>query len=418
MISLILCSIFLFIFALTKHYIILCIDRVIIGIFQAFISIYLPLWCDQFGVESKKTLMMGLIQVAPPLGVSVVYFVTSLLIANYQRIFLIQTVLIFGVSVYLFSFSDKYFNSQARRVPIEIEETLNKIENKKVERQLKLSFFYNIDKNENKIHKKEDISFSTKLKYIFSEPLFIISVLILCGLFFIVTCFQYLVNDYILKVFKETKSKQRLFAYLVVGSTSPTLGLIVGGLIVDKIGGYRKKGALIVCLIFSFLSDLPAIPLILVDSLYKYAVLLWIYLFLGSTLIPTFQGIIIACLPKDIQATGNCFAILFYNLLGFFPFCFFYVFMEGPKKMLSTAQKATVGCTFGITILVIFATFIRFRKDEEYNKKMGREKITNIEELNDDDAITQGENSLGLNSKELITIEEQDFNDSKNGNNN
>ena len=69
MVCLILCGLSLFLFTITKQYVLLCIDRVIIGIFQAFISIYLPLWCNQIGVESRKTMMMALIQVAPPLGV-------------------------------------------------------------------------------------------------------------------------------------------------------------------------------------------------------------------------------------------------------------------------------------------------------------------------------------------------------------
>ena len=119
MVCLILCGLSLFLFTITKQYVLLCIDRVIIGIFQAFISIYLPLWCEQFGVESRKAIMMALIQVAPPLGVLVGYMVTTLLNMYLDRLpyfgdiekderwlysFYIQSFVIWGISLILFSF--------------------------------------------------------------------------------------------------------------------------------------------------------------------------------------------------------------------------------------------------------------------------------------------------------------------------
>ena len=529
MFCLILCGLSLFIFTKTTQYVLLCVDRVIIGVFQAFISIYLPLWCDQFGIESTKALMIALIQVAPPLGVLVGYIVTTLLnmylnwlpyfgdIGKDERwlfSFYIQSFIIWGVSISLLFFSDNYFNSKARRVPIEIEETLNIIEGYKDENKRKLSFFYNgnqnfeelkentdspnnfekneiednnnsdtkqnednaytinklnndkniennndeNDKKENTDNNKEnelkeknekeneiqennendienneikdnnesysdnknedDIPFLTKLKLIFSEPLFILCVFVLSILFFIVTCVQYWASDYMLVALGVQDETQRLFGFSVVCLTSPTCGLIIGGFIVDKIGGYYKKNALIFCLIFSFLSTLPAIPLPFVNSLFLYAVFLWILLFLGAALIPPIQGIIIACLPKNVQGSGNSFVIFFYNLLGYLPAPFVYGFLkdyfddkDDPKVGSRVAQRITIWTTFVLPIIIGIATFIRFRKDEEYNEKMGRDKTKKIEELNDDDAIRQRESSLALNVNEHIKIAEKVFNE-------
>lgn len=38
----------------------------------------MPVWCDQFGFKSKKTLMITFIQVGSPLGVVIGFLVTSL----------------------------------------------------------------------------------------------------------------------------------------------------------------------------------------------------------------------------------------------------------------------------------------------------------------------------------------------------
>ena len=503
MICLILCGISLFIFTITKNYTLLCIDRVVIGSFQAFISIYLPLWCDQFGFEKRKTMMMALIQVAPPLGVLVGYFVTTLLTAylsNWPIIgaidinqrwlysFYIQSFIIWGISICLLFFSDKYFNSKARRVPSNIEETLNFIQKKNTGVNRHLSFFYegnenfddlqdsyssekdiyedeneeeeddnnvpkeemkeikednkntnekknnnnkkniknkdNNKKSNNKSNKKsninEELSFCTKLKLIFSEPLFICCVLILSILFFIVTCVQYWTSDYMLIALDLKDEMQRLYGFAIVCLTSPTCGLLLGGYIVDKIGGYSKKGALIFCFVVSILCIIPGIPLPLVDSAILYALFLWLLLFGGASTLPTMTGLAISCLPKSVQGSGNSFVIFFYNLLGYLPAPFVYGFLKDlfhdkndPKKGSRVAQRATIWVTFSVCFIIGIAIIFRFKNDKEYTEKMGRNianKSENHTYDNNNDiapyAIRPRESSLKpeVNENKEITI--------------
>ena len=449
MVCLILCGFSLFAFTITKKYVLLCIDRVIVGIFQAFISIYLPLWCDQFGIERRKAIMIALIQVAPPLGVLVGYIVTTVLNMHLKYLpifghieknarwiysFYIQAILIWILSFCLIFFSDKYFNSNARRVPLKIDETLNSYENKNSGSERKLSFFYegneNLetleeendfsekDDNENcielsektdtkkeevkmdKKEEKEEMSFCAKLKIIFSEPLFICCVLTLCILYFIVTCIQYWTSDYMLVALEVKEETKRLYAFSIVCLTSPTCGLLISGLIIDKIGGYSNKYSLIFSLIVSILSIVPAILLPLVNSLLYYAILLWIILFFGGSLLPPIQGITIVCLPKKLQGSGTSFVIFFYNLLGYLPAPFAYGFLKDyfndkndPKKGSRMAQKITIWITFLAGITIGIATIFRFSKDEKYNKIMGRDKTKSNEEEDDLNPIRVSERS-------------------------
>ena len=467
LIFLMLCGLFLILFTKTKNYILLCIDRIIIGIFQAFISIYLPLWCEQFGVEKRKTLMLALIQVVAPLGVLIGYIVTATLNMNLHSLpffgeikkderwlysFYIQSILIWGLSLCLLFFSNKYFNSKARRVPIEIEKSLNK--NEKNTKYLKKSFFYEgntsfLDiksdekdlENENQNYAKEnsidndskkdkvindiksdnnsskliniekklknkikEISFCRKVKLIFSEPLFIFCVLTMSMLYFIVTFIQYWASDYMLIALDVQDEKQRLFAFSLVCLSSPTIGLVIGGLIVDRLGGYSMKSSVIFCLICCLLCIIPAIFIPFVDSLINYVCLLWILLFLGAALIPPTQGIIIVCLPKDIQGSGNSFSIFFFNLLGYFPAPFVYGFLKDyfndkkdPKKGSRMAHKYTLWGIMGISVISItITTFIRLIKDKEYTAKMGREKSKiNSQVLNKNEIKTEEQNDIG-----------------------
>ena len=52
--------------------------RFCIGIFQSFVAIYLPAWCNQFGIKAKRTIMLGLVQMGVPLGVVTGYGITVL----------------------------------------------------------------------------------------------------------------------------------------------------------------------------------------------------------------------------------------------------------------------------------------------------------------------------------------------------
>ena len=448
MVCLILCGLSLFIFTSTTNYTLLCIDRIIIGIFQAFISIYLPLWCDQFGVESRKTIMLALIQVAPPLGVLIGYVVTALLNMYLTHLpyfgdidenerwiysFYLQSFSIWGLAICLFFFSDKYFNSKARRVPLDIEEKLNLFERKNSGNKnfMKLSFFYegnqdleileennsssgnsekdeneekieqkdkkDLDKNneknshekdignieKNNIKSEDEIPFLEKMKIIFTEPLFVCSIFTISIFFFIVTCVQYWTSDYMKDALGIEDEAKRLYAFSIVCLTAPTAGLLTGGYIVDYLGGYSNKRSLLFSLIIALMSIIPAIPLPLVNSYYLYAILLWILLFFGAGILPTIQGVTIVCLPKNVQGAGNSLVIFFYNLFGYLPAPYAYGKIK-DKKGSRSAQMVSSWITILAPIIIGAATFIRYTRDEEYNIKMGRVKIKQIGEIIDE----------------------------------
>jgi predicted MFS family arabinose efflux permease len=74
--SLFLNSVCLFTYAIINIKWILFANRIFVGIFQAYIAIYLPVWCDQFGMRNKKSIMISMIQVGSMVGVVLGYFMT------------------------------------------------------------------------------------------------------------------------------------------------------------------------------------------------------------------------------------------------------------------------------------------------------------------------------------------------------
>lgn len=78
-------------------------------------------------------------------------------------------------------------------------------------------------------------------------------------LYFVVTGIQFWASDYLLNVMNIQPSL--VFpTYAITTVTGPTLGVVMGGAVCHKTGGYRAKNAIYVCGIFGFLGCLCAIP--------------------------------------------------------------------------------------------------------------------------------------------------------------
>ena len=77
LISLIGNSACLFTFIIIENIAFLFFNRVLVGIIQSFITIYMSLWCNQFGLQMNRNLMIALIQLVSTLGIFFGYFIAS-----------------------------------------------------------------------------------------------------------------------------------------------------------------------------------------------------------------------------------------------------------------------------------------------------------------------------------------------------
>jgi len=107
--------------------------------------------------------------------------------------------------------------------------------------------------------------------------------------------------------------------FALVCTTSPLLGVLFGGKLVDFYGGYTSPKALKICLWFSALTCLTAIPLPFFDSFPSFVALLWLCLFFGACLIPPLTGILISSSPKQLRPIAASFAQIINNLFGYLP---------------------------------------------------------------------------------------------------
>ena len=81
--------------------------------------------------------------------------------------------------------------------------------------------------------------------------------------------------------------------FIITCVTAPVSGVIVGGIVVGKLGGYVNKKAVLFCLIASLLAGIDSIFILFQESLVGFAVVLWFFLFFGGATIPNLLGKII-----------------------------------------------------------------------------------------------------------------------------
>lgn len=105
--------------------------------------------------------------------------------------------------------------------------------------------------------------------------------------------------------------------FIITCVTAPVSGVIIGGIIVGKLGGYVNRKAVLFCLIASLLAGVDSLFIIIQESLVGFAVVLWFFLFFGGATIPNLLGNFL--LFFDI----NFFLLIFVN--------FFFIFLNTFK---------------------------------------------------------------------------------------
>ncbi len=116
------------------------------------------------------------------------------------------------------------------------------------------------------------------------------------------------------------------FAFCCI--TAPCSGVIIGGTVTHKMGGYSSDRALFVVIFMGTMTSVVGMPIPFVTQYWAVTPLLWLLLFFGGFMMPALIGMTIHHAPKNMKAVANSFAFFCYNLFGYLPAPFLYGFMQ------------------------------------------------------------------------------------------
>ena len=437
----------LFLTTQTTNLVLLYLCRTIAGFTQSFLSIYSPVWSDQFGIHKYKSIMLALIHLSSSLGYLFGYVMGILF--SWESSFYIQNIIIIIHIVIIFIFiPDKYFsmNLMPLKAKLQLEKlskkeekekkenneiineindiklNINEVDNyeekkeKLIDEKIKEEEEKNIEKEEDTESLFEDIkvnneditkeSFLTHLKILIKSPIYILMNITLTSMFMIVSAIQFWISDYMENGLLIENEKVRLYGFAAVVVTSPPAGIILGGILSGKVGGYDTEKAIYIPLITSFFVSVLANITPLFTKLYFFLPCFWTYLFLGSVLLPVARGIVLVSVDKKYNGPANAVSTLLYSVLGRLPGPNLYAFYK--SRFSDKHSRIPFWLLLNMAVPGFLATLVCVKFQKEKYKKL-KNKGNNEEEKEN---IIENEDKKGKEVKKEVK-EENDENEEK-----
>ena len=411
----------------TKNLILLYLCRIVVGLAQSYLGIYSPVWADQFGIHKYKSIILSCQHLSSSLGYLFGYVMGIWL--GWELSFYVQNIMLVIPTVILIFISDKYFSMSL--MPIKSKMKLLEKEgdknNKKdeIEKEIKkikvtvLDDSYEEEKineekiNEEKINEEEPIdleddislfediqkqgenmsrrSIILQIKAIIKSPLFILINITLCSIYAIVAAIQFWINDYLQFGLQIEDAKTRFIMFGSVIVTSPPLGMVIGGIILSKVGGYESEKAIYIPLISSLIVSIFANLAPLSTNAYIFLPLFWVYFFSGSTIIPAANGISLVSVEKKYAGAASSISILLYNVLGRFPGPNLYAFFKSLVD--DDTSRTPMWLLLNVSVIGFLAVLIALKFNKKKFKKLKEELIKKEKEEQENINIDNNNNN-------------------------
>lgn len=358
------------------------IARGLSGISQVFYTAYLIVWCDQYGKEKYRTIMITIIQLSSAIGIIIGY---GLGLLN-QKIFGeekgwaegfgIEGIILLICSFIIFSFKNKYFSHKF--VLIKDNEGREETPN-----------------GENKS------SIVSNFGKILCNKIFLFTSLGNSIAFFAMSVIQYWGDKYMDKVLEVSKST-RFIAFSCLVLLGPILGILFGGIICSYLGGYGKRKVMVFVIISVILGSLISITTALYNNYIIFILISWLFLFFVCATIPPESGIIISSLDNNLKGDGFSLSNCIGNLIGNFPapyiFSLFADFFNNENENDYThyryAWSVSMCFNFLGVFFIIMAGIYRFKIKGD----LARDEIKDIDRTTigtlDESEVNDGDNLI------------------------
>lgn len=363
---------FIFSFSYLKPVLFFC--RFMMGVTEAFIVIYGPVWVNNFSPAEHSTKWMGILHSFSALGVVLGYIVAGNVIhylnLSWRYAIQVQGIVEIPIFLYFWFENEEYINIDLKDKNKDKPQVNNSVdfsvESKKdasaktitINKTSLITNNINISENVNNINTNHTPRFQSntnnlmspqrkyhtqrfsrrpenrldtvktsdfnlyciQAKEVLSNYLYIWVCLGLCSMYFIVTGIQFWITSYLID-YLGNDPVQVIFIFSFISFTAPLSGVLIGSTFADKYGGYKGKNskkALKLCSAFGLVAFIFAFPIGFLYSLIYISVLLWAFLFFGAAIVPVGTGIMVSSVNKDAQATSSSISQLIFNFFGYF----------------------------------------------------------------------------------------------------
>ena len=342
-----------FIFFFTINFSILLFSRFISGFATVFCFIYFPIWVENFAMKKWVNFMQTTVQVANTIGNIIGYFIYFILGSNkWKDGFFIESFSVLFLVLIMVMIPDRYYNKK-KKLKNEVE--------------ISDSNTMKIEKNTGLVNNSEE---NIKKEIIFNFP-FIMIVLYRANRIFIFQALNFWFSDYLQNSLSEKNPKVIFWSYSITMVFSSLIGNILGGIVINKIGGTKSKFSFLAMAILQLLSVLFGIFSPLTNSVSFFTILTSMYILFNSA-----SGIIsisatFVVVSEILAGPANGVYSFVVNLIGFLPAPYFYAVM---KKILKKESHIIILLMFygfiGCFELIGADIYMRAKKIRLYSQKL------------------------------------------------
>ena len=217
---------------------------------------------------------------------------------------------------------------------------------------------------------------------------------------------QFYADKYMEVVLGVDKNAKFIY-FIVLCITGPILGILIVGIIMQKIGGYGSRNGMIFIIILNAVASIVSMIFPATLNTFISLASAWIYLFCLAAVSPLQGGVIIASLPKELKGNGYAINIFFLNGIGSFPSSYVFALIcdfirdnyDKSNMRYKTTMRIVMLYNFFGLLMVIFAGIVRFRIKGEFGLQQNEEEKEEKKEENN--LKNKGENKEILIEKNI-----------------
>jgi len=330
-----------FAFFFKLSYPILLASRFICGFVCVFCFIYFPMWVEKFAMKKWVNFMQTFVQVSNTIGHIFGYFVYLILGGhNWKYGFLLESISIsscvFVMLIIPFKYYDKnYINPDYVKDANDVNPNDNSED--KETKEIK-------EKREPQKEEEETI-----MKDIICNLPYVLISLYRGNRLFIFVAINFWYSDYLQNSLMEKNPNAIFWSYSITMVIASLIGNILGGVVINRIGGTKSKHSYVAMGVLQFLCVLFGLFAPFTNSVLIFTILMSMYILINSA-----SGIItisasFAVMPKTLTGTATGFYSLLVNLIAFLPAPYAYAFIkslvgEGSYIMVVLMLYGLFGC--------------------------------------------------------------------------
>ena len=203
-----------------------------------------------------------------------------------------------------------------------------------------------------------------KLRYLLTNFEFMSVLFILTAVYFITTGIQFWMTDYWVHAMGESKGMATIY-FSVAAITGPVSGVVLGGVMFARIGGFQSPKAFSLCTLIMCLGTLIGFPLPFIPNTIVQVILVWVQFFCGGFCLPALMSMQINNVPQSTKTTANSVANCVYNLLGYLPAPYIYgLVYDATGGGDSHWGMVSLECAGVLANLIMLAVLFKDKREE------------------------------------------------------